>query len=70
MPTTVTTNQLRAVRDRLGLPRERVASKLEPPISSKTLERWEAGETKPKLYRVQQLAAIYGVDVSELGCAA
>jgi transcriptional regulator with XRE-family HTH domain len=68
--TKVTTTNLRAVRDRLGLPRERVASKLEPAISSKTLERWEAGETKPKLYRVQQLAELYGVDVSELGCVA
>jgi transcriptional regulator with XRE-family HTH domain len=70
MTPTATTNQLRPVRDRLGLPRERVAAKLDPPISSKTLERWEAGETKPKLYRLQQLAVIYGVDIAELGTAA
>jgi len=60
-----TITPLRAARDRLGLPRERVTAQLDPPISSKTLERWEAG-TEVKLWRLQQLATIYGVNVEDL----
>jgi DNA-binding transcriptional regulator YiaG len=65
MSDTNTITPLRAARDRLGLPRERVAPQLDPPISSKTLERWEAG-AEVKLWRLQQLAAIYGVTAEEL----
>lgn len=70
MTKAMTTTPLRTVRDRLGLPRERVASRLDPPISSKTLERWESGETEIKLWRLQQLAALYDVAVDELRSAA
>ena len=60
---------LRAARDKLGLARERVAGQLDPPISAKTLERWEAPGANVKLWRLQQLAAIYDVDVAELEAA-
>lgn len=60
-----TLTPLRAARDRLGLARERVAAQLDPPISSKTLERWEGG-ADVKRWRLKQLAAVYGVDVKEL----
>jgi ribosome-binding protein aMBF1 (putative translation factor) len=48
-------------RERLGLSRERVAAQLEPPISAKTLERWEKRITPAPLWRLQQLARLYGV---------
>lgn len=51
-------NQLWAKRDRLGLPRSKVASELDPPVSEKTLERWEHGNRYP-LWRRRQLEALY-----------
>lgn len=67
MPDAKTLTPLREARDRLGLGRERVAPQLDPPISSKTLERWEAaGADVVDLWRLRQLAAIYGVEVEEL----
>jgi DNA-binding XRE family transcriptional regulator len=60
------TTRLRAARDRLGIGREKVAAKLDPPISSKTLERWETPGYKVPLWRLRQLADQYEVDVDEL----
>lgn len=64
---TDTPSPLRLARDRAGISRERVAAQLDPPISSKTLERWEkkAGKTI-SLGRLEQLAAIYDVPVGDL----
>lgn len=59
---------LREARDYLGLSREKVAAKVG--ISSKTLERWEKGETPVKRYQLQQLAEVYGVSVDDLEKAA
>jgi ribosome-binding protein aMBF1 (putative translation factor) len=56
---------LREARDATGLSRERVAAQLDPPISSKTLERWENGATV-KRWRLQQLAEVYGVSLHSL----
>lgn len=53
-------------RDEYGLSREKVAALLDPPISSKTLERWERGETPLPKWRAKQLAAIYGVTLKSL----
>jgi hypothetical protein len=52
---------LRAARDKKGLARERVAPQLDPPISSKTLERWEKPGYPVPEWRLEQLAVIYGV---------
>jgi hypothetical protein len=48
------------------LPRERVAPRLDPPISAKTLERWEKGITLAPRWRLQQLARIYRVKERDL----
>jgi transcriptional regulator with XRE-family HTH domain len=49
-------------RNSLGLSRERVAALCDPPISAKTLERWEKGISPLPRWRAQQLAAIGDVD--------
>ena len=58
------------VRDDLGLPRERVAAQLDPPVSAKTIERWEKGVTRAPRWRLQQLARVYGVKERDLKDAA
>jgi DNA-binding transcriptional regulator YiaG len=57
---------LRAAREYIGLSREVVARRLEPPVASKTIERWEAPGYQVKRFRLQQFAAIYGVSMEEL----
>lgn len=61
MTDTLTSTNLREARDRLGYSREHVVRRpeLDPPITTKTLERWESGETPVKGYRLRQLARIY-----------
>lgn len=51
-----------------GFSRERVAAMLKPPVSTRTIERWEdANEIKRnRLVRLRQLAKLYDVDVSTL----
>lgn len=46
-------------RKSLGLSRERVAAQLEPPVTSKTLERWEKSKTPIPGWRALQLLAVY-----------
>jgi transcriptional regulator with XRE-family HTH domain len=53
-------------RNSLGLSRERVAALCDPPISAKTLERWEKGISPLPRWRAQQLAAIYGIGIRRL----
>lgn len=62
----IVTSALRAARDKQGLSRERVAAQLDPPISSKTLERWEAPGAGVKRWRLEQLAILYGCEVAEI----
>jgi DNA-binding transcriptional regulator YiaG len=57
---------LRAAREKEGLSREAVTRLLDPPVSSKTLERWEKGETPVPGHRLRELAAIYRVRVMSL----
>ena len=58
-------SSLRAAREACGLGREHVSRLLDPPISAKTLERWEAG-SRVKQWRLGQLADVYGMDVAKL----
>jgi transcriptional regulator with XRE-family HTH domain len=63
---TVEKTPLRAARERTGLSRETVVRRLDPPISTKTLERMENGLAPLKGFRLKQLAAIYEVPISDL----
>jgi transcriptional regulator with XRE-family HTH domain len=60
--------RLRQAREEIGLSREAVTRRpeLDPPISMKTLERWEAPGVTIKRWRLKQLARIYGVPTAEL----
>jgi transcriptional regulator with XRE-family HTH domain len=66
--TTGHSSPLRAAREQAELSREAVTrrSELDPPVSAKTLERWEIPGARVKQFRLQQLARIYGVTVAEL----
>lgn len=59
---------LRRARDELGYSREMVVRRpeLDPPITTKTLERWEADPSKVKPFRFAQLAKIYRLRVTDL----
>jgi len=59
---------LRAAREWAELSREAVTRRpeLDPPISAKTLERWELPGAHVKRFRLKQLARIYDVTVAEL----
>ena len=52
-------------RQKEGLSREHVSRLLDPPISAKTLERWEKGAKVPP-WRLKQLAHVYRLRVREL----
>lgn len=64
----VSDTALRRARDSRDFSREQVVRdpRLDPPISTKTLERWENGTSPVKRWRLEQLAAIYEVSVDEL----
>lgn len=62
-------SKLRLLREATGLSRERVAAQLDPPMSSKTLERMEQGKAPLKGFRLKQLAVIYDVSPDDLGDA-
>ena len=46
--------------------REAAARLMDPPISTKTLERMERGSAPLRLWRLQQLARIYGCALEDL----
>lgn len=54
------------VREAEGLSREKVVRLLDPPVSTKTLERWERGVSPIDRWRLRQLAAVYRVRLSDL----
>ena len=56
-----------AARRLSELSRESVARLLDPPISAKTLERWERCLSPIPAARLRQLAKLYAVPVEELG---
>lgn len=53
-----------------GLSREQVVRLLDPPVSAKTLERWERGVSPVKRPRLRELAAIYRVRLADIEDAA
>jgi len=53
-------------REAEGLAREKVAPLLEPPITAKTLERWEKGITPVPRWRLRQLAKVYKTKIGAL----
>lgn len=57
-------------REAEGLSREKVARLLDPPVSAKTLERWERGFTPIPHHRLRQLAQVYRLRVTDLTVAA
>ncbi len=59
---------LRQAREFTGLSREKVAAELG--ISSKTLERWEKGDSPVPRHKLRELAEVYRVQLNELGVAA
>ena len=70
MSDTLEKTPLWLARERTGLSRETVARRLDPPISSKTLERMEKGHAPLRGFRLKQLAAIYEVPQRDLEAAA
>jgi transcriptional regulator with XRE-family HTH domain len=57
-------DRLRAARDRLGLTREQVATRLRCNVS--TLKRWENGDYEPSIATLARLADLYGVTANYL----
>jgi len=63
---------LRTLRDQKGLSLTQVAGRLDPPMSSRTLERWETKGVPSRRQHQQhqswleQLAELYGVDPEQL----
>lgn len=68
--TATTEHPIWAARKAEGLAREKVSRLLDPPVSAKTLERWERQISPVPPWRVRQLAQIYRVPVSNLKAAA
>lgn len=57
---------IRAARQRESLSREKVVRLLDPPVSTKTLERWEREPAKVPRWRLRQLAHVYRVKIADL----
>ena len=53
-------------REREGMTRAQVVAILDPPVSPKTLERWERETTPVPYQRLRQLALVYRTKPSEL----
>jgi DNA-binding transcriptional regulator YiaG len=64
---TIEKTPLWQARESVGLSREHVTRLLDPPISAKTLERWEKGISPLRPWWRQRLAVIYDVDPEALG---
>ena len=58
--------KIRKLRENLGLYQWEVAKKLVPPVWPQAVAKWEAGTVSLPIDRLAELAAIYGVEVSEL----
>lgn len=70
MTDTKSFSSLRQARDAIGFSREEVVRMVEPPISSKTLERWEKNPKQVPLWRLEQLAHLYRTSLNRLRKAA
>lgn len=56
--------RVRMLRDRAGLTQEAMAEKLG--ITNRAVGAWESGRARPRLAKMQELADLFGVTVSEL----
>ena len=56
--------RLRLLRESAGLAQGDVAEKLE--VSRPAVSSWESGKVRPRLNKLQQLADLFGVTVSDL----
>ena len=56
--------RIRTLRDQLGMTQEELARQLN--VSRPAVGTWEQGRAKPRLDKLQQLADLFGVRVSEL----
>jgi DNA-binding XRE family transcriptional regulator len=59
-------NRLRELRDERGLSRFALALKLDPPVTERTILRWEVRETAIPDERKVELADVLGTTVEEL----
>ena len=57
-------NFLRELRNENNLTQEEIAEKFE--VSSRSVSRWENGNTMPELGILVDLAVFYGVDIKEI----
>jgi transcriptional regulator with XRE-family HTH domain len=58
--------KLQLTREEAGMTREQVVRLLDPPVSVRTLIRWEDGSTPIPYHRMRQLALMYRVKANEL----
>ena len=57
---------LRQLRLRANLTQEDVGAKLEPQVTKAAVAAWESGRIRPRLDKLEQLAAIFDTTVGEL----
>ena len=57
---------LQMARETERLSCEQVGRLIDPPVSGRTVKRWEKGEASLDYWRLRQLAQVYRVPVDEL----
>ena len=62
----VAVSVLQDAREEAGLTRDQVSRLLDPPVATRTLLRWEKGQTPIPHKRMRQLALVYRVPLQEL----
>lgn len=58
--------RVKDLRLKAGLTQEEVGERMSPPLTKAAIGAWEAGRARPRLDKMQQLADLFGVTVSEL----
>jgi transcriptional regulator with XRE-family HTH domain len=58
--------RLRAIREDKQLSLEKVARKLDPPVTFQTMAKWESGDLGITIDRIEELAKIYRVRPAQL----
>ena len=59
-------DRLKTLRKNKGLTQEEVGLKLDPQVTKAAVASWESGKAKPRADKLQQLADLFGVTVSDL----
>lgn len=57
---------IRRLRRAAGLSQEELAERLDPPYTRPAVTAWESGRAKPRMDTLVQIAAVFGVDPSDL----